>query len=411
MQINKIIIKPFIVHSFESHTLRYLLSRMFSTNAKPLLFRCHASAGDISLGPTSFPRLFQSLSLPTTATVSGGLKIIQGHDGVAPFMESGGAAARRAGGNEGMRVKAKEKKWSRNREGYMVDNSEPLPLPMNYPDSSPVSSEEIDKRLQCDPKFEDCKEVVYEWTGKCRSCQGSGYVSYYNKRGKEVTCKCIPCMGIGYVQKITARKDIDLMEDLDNGKPPLNRLRYKMSTTSFLDFKYNLSKRKYLRKPSRMLSRERQNSGLKNIFQPSVDEMKMVFDKFDSNKDGKISQQEYKATLKSLGMGKSVHEVPDIFRVVDLDGDGFINFEEFMEAQRKGGGIRSLDIQSAFRTFDKNGDGKISAEEVKEMLWKLEERCSLDECRRMVRAVDTNGDGMVDMNEFVAMMTQSMRHV
>jgi hypothetical protein len=53
-----------------------------------------------------------------------------------------------------MRVKAKERKWSRNREGYMVDNGEPLPLPMGYPDSSPVSSEEIDKRLQCDPKLE-----------------------------------------------------------------------------------------------------------------------------------------------------------------------------------------------------------------------------------------------------------------
>ncbi|MCI19238.1 calmodulin-like protein 1-like [Trifolium medium] len=196
-----------------------------------------------------------------------------------------------------------------------------------------------------------------------------------------------------------------------------------MSRTSFLDFQYNLSKRKYLRKPSRLflrdrqnsglslLSNNRQNSGMKNIFQPSLDEMKMVFDKFDSNKDGKISQQEYKATLKSLGMGKSVNEVPNIFRVVDLDGDGFINFEEFMEAQKKGGGVRSLDIQSAFRTFDKNGDGKISAEEIKEMLWKLEERCSLEDCKRMVRAVDTDGDGMVDMNEFVAMMTQSMRHV
>ncbi|KAK2380571.1 hypothetical protein P8452_36777 [Trifolium repens] len=196
-----------------------------------------------------------------------------------------------------------------------------------------------------------------------------------------------------------------------------------MSRTSFLDFQYNLSKRKYLRKPSRLFSRDRQNSGLsllsnnrqnsgmKNIFQPSLDEMKMVFDKFDSNKDGKISQQEYKATLKSLGMGNSVNEVPNIFRVVDLDGDGFINFDEFMEAQKKGGGVKSLDIQSAFRTFDKNGDGKISAEEIKEMLWKLEERCSLEDCRRMVRAVDTDGDGMVDMNEFVAMMTQSMRHV
>ena len=38
--------------------------------------------------------------------------------------------------------------------------------------------------------------VVYEWTGKCRSCQGTGYVDYYNKRGR-ITCKCIPCLGIG----------------------------------------------------------------------------------------------------------------------------------------------------------------------------------------------------------------------
>lgn len=53
-----------------------------------------------------------------------------------------------------MRVKAKERKWSRDREGYMVDNGEPLPLPMGYPGSSPVSPEEIDERLKCNPKFE-----------------------------------------------------------------------------------------------------------------------------------------------------------------------------------------------------------------------------------------------------------------
>lgn len=116
------------------------------------------------------------------------------------------------------KVNAKER-WSRDRESYLTDDDDPLPLPMTYPDTSPVSPDVIDRRLRCDPMIEDCKEVVYEWTGRCRSCQGSGYASYYNKRGKEVTCKCIPCQGIGYVQKITARKDIDVMEDLDNGKP------------------------------------------------------------------------------------------------------------------------------------------------------------------------------------------------
>ncbi|KAK7346014.1 hypothetical protein VNO80_20527 [Phaseolus coccineus] len=185
-----------------------------------------------------------------------------------------------------------------------------------------------------------------------------------------------------------------------------------MPGTSFLDFQYNLSRRKYLRKPSRLFSRDMQNSGVKSVcLQPNADEMKRVFDKFDSNRDGKISQQEYKVTMKALGLGDSVHEVPDIFKVVDLDGDGFINFKEFMEAQNKGGGVRAMDINSAFRTFDRNGDGKISAEEIKEMLGRLGERCSIDDCRRMVRAVDTDGDGMVDMDEFTTMMTHNLRHV
>ncbi|XP_074560220.1 protein disulfide-isomerase SCO2-like [Curcuma longa] len=95
--------------------------------------------------------------------------------------------------------------WSRDRESYLADDSDSLPLPMTYPNSSPVSPEEIDRRLQCDPDIEileccclcDCKEVVYEWTGKCRSCQGTGFVSYYNKKGRETICKCVPCLGIG----------------------------------------------------------------------------------------------------------------------------------------------------------------------------------------------------------------------
>ncbi|KAL8209593.1 hypothetical protein R6Q57_006325 [Mikania cordata] len=123
------------------------------------------------------------------------------------------------GNDNDVSTNAKER-WSRDRESYLTDDDDPLPLPMTYPDTSPVSPDVIDRRLRCDPEIEDCKTVVYEWTGKCRSCQGSGYVSYYNKRGKEVACKCIPCQGIGYVQKITARTDIDLMENLDNGKPP-----------------------------------------------------------------------------------------------------------------------------------------------------------------------------------------------
>ncbi|KAG1342229.1 Protein disulfide-isomerase SCO2 [Cocos nucifera] len=121
-----------------------------------------------------------------------------------PQEPDGRAAAR----DPGIRVNAKEESkngsgkkkkwwwWSRDRESYLVDDSDALPLPMTYPNSSPAPPEEIDRRLQCDPNIQDCKEVVYEWTGKCRSCQGTGFVSYYNKKGREIICKCVPCLGI-----------------------------------------------------------------------------------------------------------------------------------------------------------------------------------------------------------------------
>ncbi|KAL2457754.1 Calmodulin-like protein 1 [Forsythia ovata] len=183
-----------------------------------------------------------------------------------------------------------------------------------------------------------------------------------------------------------------------------------MTSMSFLDMQHQLSKKKFLQKPSRMFSRDRQNSGSLPIYSPTSEELKQVFNRFDSNKDGKISPEEYKAILKAMGKVNLVtKEVQKIFEVADLDGDGFIDFNEFVEVQKKGGGVKTVELQNAFRAFDKDGDGKITAEEVYELLHKLGERYSLRDCRKMVRAVDTNGDGVVDSDEFMTMMTRTMK--
>ncbi|PSS02717.1 Protein disulfide-isomerase [Actinidia chinensis var. chinensis] len=179
-----------------------------TASSTAMTVRCRAA--DPPAGP-SFPRWL--FNFPAAVDAASIPRVIPDYDDVV-------AEKRVSSNKKNTKVNARERRWSRSGESYLADDSDALPLPMTHPNSSPVSPEEIDRRLRCDPQVEDCKEVVYEWTGKCRSCQGSGFVSYYNKRGKEVVCKCIPCRGIGYVNKITARKDIEVMEDLDNGKPP-----------------------------------------------------------------------------------------------------------------------------------------------------------------------------------------------
>lgn len=182
-----------------------------------------------------------------------------------------------------------------------------------------------------------------------------------------------------------------------------------MSSSRFLDVQYSLSKKKFLKKPSRLFSRDRQNSSLGLAYLPTTEELKQVFDKFDSNKDGKISPDEYKAILKALGKGNLLRkEVQKIFEVADLDGDGFIDFNEFVEMQKRDGGVKTMDLHRAFQAFDKDNDGKITVEEVYDLLRRLGERCTLQDCQKMVRAVDANGDGVIDSDEFITMMTRTM---
>ncbi|PKI52870.1 hypothetical protein CRG98_026701 [Punica granatum] len=138
--------------------------------------------------------------------------------------------------------------------------------------------------------------------------------------------------------------------------------------------------------------------------------MKRVFDKFDSNRDGRISMEEYKSAARTL-LGKEAkdQELVKAFRMADSDGDGSIDFKEFMEMQNVGGGIKSSDIEGAFNMYDLDGDGKISAEELWDVMKRLGEKCSLDSCRKMVREVDSDGDGCINMDEFMNMMTRTLK--
>ena len=63
------------------------------------------------------------------------------------------------------------------------------------------------------------------------------------------------------------------------------------------------------------------------------------------------------------------------------------------------------ELKAAFSQMDANGDGYVTKDELKAMLAGLGETVDEAVVNEMIAVADTNGDGKVDFNEFVAAAT------
>merc|ERR1719458_680645 len=168
---------------------------------------------------------------------------------------------------------------------------------------------------------------------------------------------------------------------------------------------------------------------LKHILN-SKQKVETAFKTFDSNNDGAIDAGEMKAGLKSSGVSMTDQEVETIFAVADLDGDGQVSLGEFTAllcggssgpsaaksaaAPKSGGGNasavvakfrqshRTIDqVRAAFTKYDTNRDGNISRQELASG---MAGQFSAQESSLVFDLADSNGDGEIDMGEFVTMM-------
>eukprot|EP00461_Guttulinopsis_vulgaris_P001510 UN01510 len=138
-----------------------------------------------------------------------------------------------------------------------------------------------------------------------------------------------------------------------------------------------------------------------------IADFKEAFSLFDRDNDGSITAKELGTVMRSLGQNPTDSELQDIIAEFDADGNGTIDFTEFltmMEKKLRQAETEDDEIREAFRVFDKNGDGFISAAELRHVMTNLGEKLTQDEVDEMIREADLDNDGQIDWNEFVRMM-------
>ena len=151
-----------------------------------------------------------------------------------------------------------------------------------------------------------------------------------------------------------------------------------------------------------------------------------MFDMFDSDHSGAIGFYEMKNLTKHLGVELSDTELRRSMDAIDENGNGDLEFEEFLAWLRNAGeqgdqfailksriraqGTRPLSneqikqLHEVFEHFDADHSGAIDMDELGNVFRAMGQELSEAELKALIRQVDDDGSGEIEFDEFLLLM-------
>ncbi len=103
------------------------------------------------------------------------------------------------------------------------------------------------------------------------------------------------------------------------------------------------------------------------------------------------------------------NEIENMIKSIDLDGNGVIDYNEFLACSiNKDKILRNDNLKICFDEFDTDKSGKISVDEVSSIFKQgnNENNNDMEAFKNMVKNADENGDGEISFEEFQDIMNK-----
>ncbi|BCS24045.1 translation elongation factor EF1B gamma [Aspergillus puulaauensis] len=146
-----------------------------------------------------------------------------------------------------------------------------------------------------------------------------------------------------------------------------------------------------------------------SLSQDQISQYRDVFKIFDKDGNGHITAEELGEIMGSLGQNPTETELKDMVDELDLDRTGTIDFDEFlvMMSRKVKDADPEAELRGAFEVFDQDKNGTISADELRKVLTSIGDDVTDADVDEMLKLADVNGDGSIDYQEFVRLMSQN----
>ncbi|KAK4798484.1 hypothetical protein SAY86_030810 [Trapa natans] len=146
-----------------------------------------------------------------------------------------------------------------------------------------------------------------------------------------------------------------------------------------------------------------------SLTEEDIKGLKAMFMNMDTDKSGTITYDELKSGLARLGSRLSETEVRQLMEAADVDGNGAIDYIEFISATMHRHKLeRDEHLYKAFQYFDKDGSGYITKDEL-EIAMKDHGMADEANIKEIISEVDKDNDGKIDYDEFCSMMRSKIQ--